>query len=301
MADFRLGRLKFNWRNAWTANTAYEIDDIVKFGGNTYVCVVNHTSAASEAAFYTNDFGASPSKWNLHIPGYETKGTWAQNVFYKQNDLVTYGNTIYVVKSGGQHSSSTAFDPTKFNVYLEGLKFENTWNSTTEYQQGDIVSYGGYTYTSKTININIVPSSSSANWGLLVTGLSPNGNWNSNFTYKPGDVVQYGGSLYVAIVTSTNVKPSSDATKWTFMQTGLKWKGTWSAVTDYNVGELVYKGASAWINIQEYTIAQGGARDPEQAPAFWDLFAQGDNTSNVTQQIAAVKAQALTYSLTFGF
>ena len=30
MADFRLGRLKFNWRGDWTVATAYVIDDIVK-------------------------------------------------------------------------------------------------------------------------------------------------------------------------------------------------------------------------------------------------------------------------------
>ena len=29
MADFRLGRLKFKWRGAWTASTAYVIDDII--------------------------------------------------------------------------------------------------------------------------------------------------------------------------------------------------------------------------------------------------------------------------------
>jgi hypothetical protein len=299
MADFRLGRLKFNWRGNWNASTAYEIDDIVKFGGNTYVCVVNHTSAASEAAFYTNDLAASPTRWNVHVPGNEVKGTWAATRFYKLNDLVTYGNTIYVCTT--QHTSESTFDATKFSVYLDGLKFENNWSSSIEYQQGDIVAYGGYTYTAKTINTNVVPSSSSADWGLLVTGLSPVGAWSGATAYKPGDVAQYGGYLYVAIASNTNVKPSSDVTKWIFLQTGLKWRGTWSAVTDYNVGEIVFKNASAYINIQEYTIAIGGARDPEQAPAFWELFAQGDNTSNVTAQIAAVKAAALTYSLTFGF
>jgi hypothetical protein len=299
MADFRLGRLKFNWRGAWNANTAYEIDDIVKFGGNTYICVVNHTSAVDEAAFYVTDLGAPTSRWNVHVPGYEVTGTWTANVFYKVNDLVTYGNSIYVCTT--PHISATIYDPTKFSTYLNGLKFENSWSNSTEYQPGDIVAYGGYTYTAKTINTNVVPSSSSADWGLLVTGLSPVGAWSGATTYKPGDVAQYGGNLYVAIVANTNVKPSSDITKWTFLQTGLRWRGSWSAVSDYTLGEIVFKGASAWINIQEYTIADGGARDPEQAPAYWELFAQGDNTSNVTQQIAAVKAAALTFSLTFGF
>ena len=57
MADFRLGRLKFNWRGNWATNTAYVIDDIVKFGANTYVCTQNHTSVGNETSFSKPYFG----------------------------------------------------------------------------------------------------------------------------------------------------------------------------------------------------------------------------------------------------
>ena len=55
MADFRLGRLKFNWRGDWTPSTEYVIDDIVKFGANTYVVTTNHTSTANDRDWYDND------------------------------------------------------------------------------------------------------------------------------------------------------------------------------------------------------------------------------------------------------
>ena len=55
MAEFRLGRLKFNWRSDWLVNTAYVIDDIVKYGANTYVCKANHTSSGNENLFYQAD------------------------------------------------------------------------------------------------------------------------------------------------------------------------------------------------------------------------------------------------------
>ena len=51
MADFQLGRIKFKWRGDWATSTAYVIDDIVKYGGNTYVVYVNHTSQASSVNF----------------------------------------------------------------------------------------------------------------------------------------------------------------------------------------------------------------------------------------------------------
>ena len=54
MADFKLGRIKFKWRGDWAASTAYVVDDIVKYGGNSYTVVTNHTSQASSANFYTD-------------------------------------------------------------------------------------------------------------------------------------------------------------------------------------------------------------------------------------------------------
>ena len=56
MAEFRLGRLKFNWRGDWAASTAYVVDDVVRIGGNNYVCTINHTSAGSDADWYDTDF-----------------------------------------------------------------------------------------------------------------------------------------------------------------------------------------------------------------------------------------------------
>ena len=61
MADFRIGRLKFKWRGDWSVSTSYLIDDIVKYGANTYVCVENHSSQSSIEGFYTDIL-----KWNLH-------------------------------------------------------------------------------------------------------------------------------------------------------------------------------------------------------------------------------------------
>mgnify|MGYP003322583628 CR=1 FL=1 len=41
MAEFRIGRLKFNWRGVWTSSTAYVIDDIVKFGAKMFARTVD--------------------------------------------------------------------------------------------------------------------------------------------------------------------------------------------------------------------------------------------------------------------
>jgi len=53
MADFRLDRIRFTWRGPWTTDTQYTKDDIVQYGGKTYVCSTTHVS--SETDFY-DDF-----------------------------------------------------------------------------------------------------------------------------------------------------------------------------------------------------------------------------------------------------
>ncbi|BCU99424.1 MAG: hypothetical protein CM15mV27_1430 [Caudoviricetes sp.] len=47
MADFKLGRIKFKWRGDWATSTAYVVDDIIKYGGNSYTVITNHTSQSS--------------------------------------------------------------------------------------------------------------------------------------------------------------------------------------------------------------------------------------------------------------
>ena len=151
MADFKLGRLKFKWRGDWAINTAYVVDDIAKYGGNTYVAVTNHTSNSSSAAFYT-DLGNS--YWQLHTEGLFFKGDWAGNTHYKLNDLVKYGAFQY--RTTTQHTSgASTFDPSKFEVFTEGLQFEDSYSSSTVYQDGDVVTYGGYSY----VYINATPAS----------------------------------------------------------------------------------------------------------------------------------------------
>ena len=168
MADFVLGRLKFKWRGDWSTSTAYLIDDIVKYGGNTYVCVTNHTSQSTEANFYT-DFQSS-SYWQLHTEGLFFKGNWAGSTFYKLNDLVKYG--AYQYRCILQHTSASDFAiGSNWQVYSEGLQWEDSYNAGTTYQDGDVVTYGGYTY----VYVNATPAAGqtptdNSYWDVITTG-----------------------------------------------------------------------------------------------------------------------------------
>ena len=274
MAEFRIGRLKFNWRGVWVASTAYVIDDIVKFGANTYVCTTNHTSTASEGNFYLGDLG----NWSLHTEGLSLKGAWASNTFYKVNDIFKYGNTQYRVVisfTSGQAFELTPNGQNALEEYLESFNFENTWDNTTEYQEGDVVTYGGYTYVSKNINTNKAPATNTSDWDILTTGFNVVGTWNSATNYIQGDVVKFGGNTYVAVVNNVNNSPSVGGTSvWKLVVEGIAWKGTWDYATSYKLGEAVKRLSNSYLSINPTgNLNQDPATDA--TGTFWNVLAEG--------------------------
>jgi len=273
MADFKLGRLKFNWRGNWATTTAYVIDDIVKFGANTYVCTTNHTSSASETSFYSTDL----SNWSLHTEGITNRGDWQSGTYYKINDVIKYGNTQYRVLSG---FSTTGFTTSYLTEYLSGFEYEDTWNSGTQYQPGDVVAYGGYTYIATSIHTNKPPSNNLANdWDILTTGFTVVGTYSTTTDYKPGDVVQFGGYSYVAISTSYNTSPVN-AASWSLVVKGINWVGTWSSTTTYRLGDAVKRLSNSYVGIATTNVNIDPSTDT--TGIYWNTLSEGADTNVLT-------------------
>src|SRR6056300_397247 len=281
MADFVLGRLKFKWRGDWSTSTAYLIDDIVKYGGNTYVAVTNHTSAAATADFYT-DFQSS-SYWQLHTEGLFFKGNWAGSTFYKLNDLVKY--CAYQYRCILQHTSASDFAiGSNWQVYSEGLQWEDSYNAGTTYQDGDIVSYGGYTY----VYVNSTPSAGNTPtdnsfWDVITTGYNNTGTYSHGTTYKTGDVVKYGGNSYVANANHTNQYPANtdgttNSSYWDLVVTGFNYRSTYDGSTTYNIGDVVRYIASSYVNLKDRQVGVTPGTDG----TVWQLIAQGDTGAVLT-------------------
>ena len=47
ITSINLGKIKFNWKGAWSLGVAYVKDDVVRYSGSSYVCTIGHTSASS--------------------------------------------------------------------------------------------------------------------------------------------------------------------------------------------------------------------------------------------------------------
>jgi len=234
MADFILGRLKFKWKGDWVTSTQYIIDDIVKYGGNTYVCIINHTA---DALFYTDL--DSNAYWSLHTESfaYDSSNTaWQATTAYKNNDVVRWGANLYLCNTHHTSGNDWATNSAKFTLFVPGLEFEDSYNNTTQYQLGDVVTYGGYTYTAKQDTVGNLPTHTTY-WDVLTTGFKVRGEYNAGTAYNPGNVVTRNGYVYVAIVDTTGNSPTiqdtdpqsqtynetiTNATYWELINTGFQ-------------------------------------------------------------------------------
>ena len=343
MADFVLGRLKFKWRGDWAVSTAYLIDDIAKYGGNTYVAIANHTSQSSSAGFYTD---LSASKWQLHSEGLFFKGNWGFDTHYKLNDVVKYGgrqqrcttqhtsassggletakfelytdgldfkgnwagSTLYklndVVKFGAyqyktttEHTShATNFDSTKFAVYSEGLQFEDSYSASTTYQDGDVVTYGGYTYVyiNSTAASGQTPTDNSY-WDIITTGYNNTGTYSHGTAYKTGDVVRYGGNSYTAKTNNTSEYPAVQAsgatntTHWELVVAGFQYvAGGYNASTTYLIGQVIRYSSTSYVMLKDRQVNV----TPGSDATVWEVVAQGDTGAVTTTRGDLIKQGA---------
>ena len=127
MAEFKLGRIKFVWKNTWTTATVYYVDDIVRVGGKSYVCVVGHTASAD----FNTDLEAATTKWNLFSSGNNWRGDWTTSTLYQLGDLVKYGGNVYNCNDS-HTSAATAVsglesDQAKWDTFVAGLDYRGAW------------------------------------------------------------------------------------------------------------------------------------------------------------------------------
>ena len=276
MADIILGRLKFKWQGDWTDSTAYIKDDIIRYGGNTYVCTVNHTSDASD--FYVD---LSAQRWNLMTPGFEWKGSWlpssdagAGAVRYKINDVISYGPNVYVCLQG--HATSLTFEPDLDAGYWQlmttGFANKGPWTDTLFYTVGDVVTYGAAVYIC--IEDHTPDESTNTNppngdyWQLLVDGMQFKGTYDVDTAYVPGDVVTFGGWNYVATQNTEGNRPDN-TTYFDLLTRGYEYQGEFvpGVGTEYLPGQVITFSGKVY-SANKVTTSTPPSND-------WDMQSEG--------------------------
>jgi len=277
MAEFKLGRIRFVWKDDWVTGTTYYKDDIVAYGGRTYLCVVGHTAAAD---FYT-DLDNVPTKWNQFSDGQAWKGDWTATTLYKENDIVKYGGYVYICNDGHTSGPTLEANQSDWDLFAESFDWKGAWTTTTTYKVNDIVKYGGLVYLCNQAHTSAATAASGleadqAKWDLFSEGIDWKGAWTTSTRYKVGDLVKYGGTTYVCNLGHTSAATAAsgleaDQAKWDYFNQGIDYKGTWVTATRYKVNDIVKYGAGTWICVAQHTAAAVFATDV----ANWNQIVEG--------------------------
>jgi hypothetical protein len=291
MAEFKLGRIRFVWKGEWAAATQYYKDDVIRYGGKTFICVTGHVS---DTNFYTDrDF--SPTRWNQMSDGTEWAGVWTVSTFYKINDLVNYGGTVYICNESHTSAGTTALgleaDLAKWDIFAEGFDWKGSWATSTRYKINDLVRYGGYTYVCNEGHISAATATlgledDQSKWDTFNPGLEYKGAWSgSSVRYKLNDVVKYGAGLWACTADHTSTATfSDDEANWSLMVEGAEFEGDWNNSTVYQPGDIVRYGGYQYIAKTNHV-----GSNPRTETTDWDLFSQGFRFQNDWSSSTAYK------------
>lgn len=285
------------WTQDWTTSTRYKVNDIVKYGATVYRCITAHNSVGSTASGLEADIAF----WQVVYQQNDFKGDWATAIRYKVNDVVKYGGSLWI-SLAGHTSTAFAANLANWSIYLDGLQIESSsWSQSTEYQRGDIVSYGGYVYRALLNNSNQSPFNNATYWSVVLENYNFRGDYAATTTgpspvaiqYRVGDVVRLNGYLYVATADNTLQEPPN-LTYWKVVNQGSKWRGPWTELTNdliptatqYKLGDIVGFGPSTFECLLAHGATLGNRPDTDigggSSGTYWKIYVQGTTTNVMT-------------------
>lgn len=256
-----LGKLRFYWAGTYNAATEYELNDVVKYGGNVYVYINTTKTTGNEPT--------DTVYWGLMVEGVNFVGEWDSATQYFVGDTVAYGSTVYVALVDNTDTQPDT-NPATWSQFVEAVQFEGVYNSGTTYQPNDIVTYGPSAYIAKATTVGNDPSDT-ANWDPLVSGISPEGVYNNATAYVEGDIVAYGANLYVAKGNTTGNLPTN-ATYWDLFVDTIRTRGDWGTSTEYFVNDIVVHGGNTYVCLVQHT---SGTFATDLAANRWEVFNSG--------------------------
>ena len=168
-----LGKLRFHWADSFNSGTEYELNDVVKYGGNAYV----YTNAVAT----TSNLPTNTTYWKTMVEGINFLGVYSSGTAYKPGDSVTHGANLYLCEN-----TATGYTPpnaTYWSKIASGIQYEGAYSASVNYQKDDIVSYGGSVYIALSDFINFIPTNATY-WAKLVDGTYPAQAGLANYILK---------------------------------------------------------------------------------------------------------------------
>lgn len=185
-----LGRIRFYFKGEYGALVSYELNDVVKYGGGSYVYISTTASVGNNPT--------NTSYWAKMTDGIQWENTYSPSTNYQEDDVVVYGSQTFIALQNTVGNVPT--NATYWKIFTGGIGFKGNWATATAYYPNDVVRRGASLY----IAINAHTSSAAfatdtAQWGEFTRGVRDTGVWETLTTYLKDDIANDGVNSYRAL------------------------------------------------------------------------------------------------------
>ena len=311
MAEFKLSKIRFNWKGTWSSGTDFIVDDMIEYNGFTYVALRTHTSAEFYNDLVGTDVTPAKPKWKKQSEGKSWKNLWTVSTYYSIGNLVKYGASVYECTEA--HTSSATFssatdgliaDINKWTlVAVSSADWKYNWTVSTLYRINDLVRYNGKVYkcTAQHVSASTVLAgleNDQSKWTILSDSDTWRGTWSIGTRYKTNDIVKYGGIVYKCITGHTSADNTTlgleeDQSKWEIQSEGIEYvtrtilqtgeiTGVWQADYRYKKNDIVKRGGNIVKALSGHTSTVGDAGFKTDFDAGkWATYLPGSEYENV--------------------
>jgi hypothetical protein len=123
------------YEDDWTASASYQVNDVVKYGPQTFIALSDNTNT---------DPSLNPNIWDTFTGGMQFVGVWASASLYYPRQIVRLGGSTYIAQL--KHTSGSSFlvdhQAGKWTPFTAGFEYLGLWTALTPYLPGDIVNDG---------------------------------------------------------------------------------------------------------------------------------------------------------------
>lgn len=292
-----LGRIRFSFQGVWSASATYELNDVVKYGGSSYVYVnINPTSGNNPQ---------NTTYWSQMTDGFQWENVYSASTQYQKNDIVTYGPQTYIAIQ--DTLNNTPENATYWRIFTGGLSYRGEWTSASAYYPGDVVlrgstAYVGTEYHIASGNFN-TDYTTNGSWQLFVGGIRNRGAWAVSTAYLKNDLVTDSLSTYIALIDHTSgagAFSGEPGGRWAIFAQGanylpaqagnankiLSTDGTdplWSDSLNLQGSVVIDSDNSFKVGESAVTLAGAGSHDFTDAMAVFSTDTAGGNSEAFAQ------------------
>ena len=310
MAEFKLSRIRFNWKGSWAGGTDYVVDDMIEYLGYTYVCLRPHSAGSFTNDLNGTDVTPARPKWKKQSEGVTWTGIWTISTAYGVGNIVKYGASIYQCTEG--HTSASTFssgtdglvaDIGKWKIVaVSSADWKYNWTINTLYRINDLVRYNGKVYKAtaqhvSAANSNLGLEANQSDWEVLSDGDTWKSEWAIGTRYRVNDIVRYGATVYKCITGHTSADNftlglEEDQSKWESHYVGVEFvtktdeesgltSGQWQENYRYRVSDIVKRGGNLMRCILGHTSSSDASGfNTDYNANKWEIWLPGSEFDN---------------------